>query len=57
MTNPRYDKECKISRKSIRDVSNESLKLDKINMYKSLIKREKSTILIKGKRNFHNYIC
>jgi hypothetical protein len=27
-TNPSYDKECKISRKDIRDASNESLKLD-----------------------------
>jgi hypothetical protein len=40
-TNPWYDKECKIARKSIRDASNESLKLDKINTYKSLIKRKK----------------
>ena len=40
-TNPWYGKECKIARKSIRDASNESLKLDKINMYKSLIKRKK----------------
>jgi hypothetical protein len=56
MTNPWYDKECKISRKSIRDASNESLKLDKINTYKSLIKRKKGTISIKGKSNFHNYL-
>jgi hypothetical protein len=56
-TNPWYDKECKIARKDIRDASNESLKLDKINTYKALIKRKKKgTILIKGKRNFHNYI-
>ena len=41
MANPWYDKECKIARKSIRDASNESLKLDKINTYKALIKREK----------------
>ena len=40
-TNPWYDKECKIARKSIRDASNESLKLDKINTYKALIKRKK----------------
>jgi hypothetical protein len=40
-TNPWYDKECKIARKSIRDASNEPLKLDKINMYKALIKRKK----------------
>jgi hypothetical protein len=37
-TNPWYDEECKIVRKSIRDASNESLKLDKINTYKALIK-------------------
>jgi hypothetical protein len=52
MTNPWYDKECKIARKSIRDASNESLKLDKINTYKSLIKRKKGNISIKGKNNF-----
>jgi hypothetical protein len=39
--NPWYDKECKISRKSVRDSSNESLKLYKINTYKALIKRKK----------------
>jgi hypothetical protein len=44
MTNPWYDKECKIIRKSIRDAYNESLKLDKINTYKSVIKREKKAI-------------
>ena len=55
-TNPWYDTKCKFSRKVIRDASNESLKLDKINMYKSLIKRKKKGIVsIKGKRNFHNY--
>jgi hypothetical protein len=40
-TNPWYDKECKIARKYIRDASNEPLKLDKINMYKTLVKRNK----------------
>jgi hypothetical protein len=43
-TNPWYDKECKIYRKTIRDASNESLKLDKINTYKALIKREKKVL-------------
>jgi hypothetical protein len=39
------------------DASNESLKLDNINMYKSLIKRKKKGIVsIKGKRIFHNYL-
>jgi hypothetical protein len=40
-TNSWYDKECKIARKAIRDASNETLKLDKINTYKDLIKRKK----------------
>jgi hypothetical protein len=44
LPNPWYDKECKISRKSIRDASNESLKCDKINTYKSLIKRKKKVL-------------
>jgi len=43
-TNPWYDKECKIARKSIRDASNESLKHDKINTYESLIKRKKNVL-------------
>jgi hypothetical protein len=54
-TKPWYDKECKIARKTIRDASNEPLKLDRINTYKVLIKRKKNTISIKVKRNFHNY--
>jgi hypothetical protein len=41
MTNPWYDKECKISRKAIRDAYNEPLKIDNINTYKALIKRKK----------------
>ena len=49
MTNPWYDKECKISRKSIRDASNEALKLDKINTYKDLIKRKKRYYINKRK--------
>jgi hypothetical protein len=48
-TNPWYDKECKIGRKAIRDASNESLKLDKLNTYKALIKREKRYYIIKRK--------
>jgi hypothetical protein len=43
-TNPWYDKECKIARKDIRYASNEPLKLDKINMYKSLIKWKKKVL-------------
>ena len=57
MTNPWYDKECKISKKSITDYSNDSLKIDNIITYKSLIKRKKKcTISRKGKRSFHNYL-
>ena len=48
-TNPWYDKECKNARKPIRDDSNESLKLDKINMYKALIKRKKRYYINKRK--------
>jgi hypothetical protein len=43
-TNPWYDNECKIARKSIRDASNESLKYDKINRYKALIKKKKKVL-------------
>jgi hypothetical protein len=39
--NPWYGNECKIARKSIRDASNESLKPNKINTYKTLIKKKK----------------
>jgi hypothetical protein len=49
MTNPCYDKECKFARKSIRDDSNESLKIYKINMYKSLIKTKKIYYINKRK--------
>jgi hypothetical protein len=42
MTNPWYDKECEIVRKTIRDVSKNSLKYDKINsLYKFFIKGKK----------------
>jgi hypothetical protein len=51
MTNPWYDKECKIARKFIRDDYNESLKLDKINTYKSLIKRKKRHYINKRKEH------
>ena len=48
-TNPWYDKECKISMNPIRDSSNESLKLDNINMYKSLIKMKERYFINKRK--------
>jgi len=37
-TNPWYDNECKHSRREIKKSTNESLKADKINKYKALIK-------------------
>ena len=43
-TNPCYNNECKIARKSIRDASNGSLKYDKINRYKTLIKQKKKRL-------------
>jgi len=49
MTNLQYDKECKIARKFISDASNESLKLVKINTYKSLTKRKKMYYINKRK--------
>jgi hypothetical protein len=50
MTNPWYDKECKIARKAIRDASNESLKFDNISMYIALIKMKKRYYINKKKQ-------
>jgi hypothetical protein len=52
-TNPWYDNECKIARKTIRDASNASLKYDKINRYKTLIKRKKNYINKKQEKLLH----
>jgi hypothetical protein len=49
-TNHWYDKECKISRKAIRDASNEPLKLDKINTYEALIKKKKKRYYINKRK-------
>ena len=40
-TNPWYDKYCKSARREIKEVVDESLKMDKIKIYKALIKRKK----------------
>jgi hypothetical protein len=57
MTKPWYDKECNIARKSSRGDSNESLKSNKINRYKTLIKRKKKGgIYIERKRSFCTYL-
>ena len=36
MTNPLFDKECKNVRREIKEVVNESLKVDKIHRYKGV---------------------
>ena len=43
-TNPWYDKECKDARKEINQATTNSIKMDKINHYKALIKRKKCII-------------
>jgi hypothetical protein len=43
ISNPSYDNECKLARKTIRYAYNKSLKYNKINRYKALIKRKKRT--------------
>ena len=40
-TNPWYDKECKSARRAITEAVDESLKMDKIKIYKALTKRKK----------------
>ena len=46
-TNPWYDQECKDARKEIKQDTTYSIKMDKINHYKALIKREKRHYLSK----------
>ena len=46
-TNPWYDKDCKSVRKENNEALDESLKIDKIKIYKALTKREKGNIFIK----------
>ena len=52
ITNPWYEIKFKIARREIKEVIEESLKVDKINMYRSLIKRKKRTY-INNKRVFY----
>lgn len=40
-SNPFYNNNCKISKKAIRDTPNETLSIEKINIYKSLIEMKK----------------
>ena len=39
-TNPWYDQECKDARKEIKQTTTNSIKMDKINHYKTLINRK-----------------
>ena len=43
-TNPWYDQECKDASKEITQATTYSIKMDKINHYKALIKRKKGII-------------
>ena len=40
-TKPWYDKDCKSARREIKEAHDESLKIDKVKIYKALTKREK----------------
>ena len=44
-TNPWYDQECKYARKEINQATTDSIKMDKINHYKALIKKEEEDII------------
>ena len=43
-TNSWYDKDCKSARRAIKEVVDESLKMDKIKIYKALTKKKKNVI-------------
>ena len=49
-TNPWYDKDCKSVRREIKEALDESLKIDKIKIYKALTKMKKCSIFIKDKK-------
>ena len=46
-TNPLYDKECKNVKGSTKEAIKDFVKIDKINRYKALNRRKKTTILYK----------
>ena len=50
-TNPWYDKDCKSARREIKEALDESLKIDKIKIYKALTKREKMQYIHKRQEN------
>ena len=50
-TNPWYDKDCKIARRAIKEAVDESLKINKIKIYKALTKRKKRQYIHKRQEN------
>jgi len=50
-TNPWYDKDCKSARREIMEALDESLKIDKIQLYKALTKRKKMQYIHKRQEN------
>ena len=50
-TNPWYDKDCKSVRREIKEALDESLKIDKIKIYKALTKRKKMQYIHKRQKN------
>ena len=50
-TNPWYDNDCKNARRDIKEANEESLRIDKINNYKALIKIKKRHYINKKKEH------
>ena len=50
-TNPWYDKDCKNARREIKEARDESLKIDKIKIYKALTKKKKIQYIYKRQEN------
>ena len=50
-TNPWYDKDCKSASREIKEALDESLKIDKIKIYKALTKRKKMQYIHKRQEN------
>ena len=50
-TNPWYDKDCKSARRAIKEAVDESLKMDKIKIYKDLTKRKKRQYIRQRQEN------
>ena len=55
-TNPWYDQECKDARKEMKQATTELIKIDKINHYKSLIKRKKMHEYLSNRQENHVHL-